>query len=134
MLPTMKNTRNHIAAGVTVVALGALATVALASTDDTNPRSTPSVRSAATATPTATPAVHHRRGRGTDDAVAGHRRNDDAVAGHRRGRGSDDVGPDDHGRHGELEAGDDHGRHGELEAGDDHGGGHGGRGRGGHDD
>jgi hypothetical protein len=138
ILLAMKTSRHHIAAGVTVVALGALATVALASGESTSndtsaARSTPAVRTetvhrqaersaspdssrsrsrsaASTATPTST--VHHRRGRGTDDA---------AIDDH-RGRGSDDVGVDDHG---------DRGRGGDDSGSDDHGGGHG---RGGHDD
>jgi hypothetical protein len=149
----MKPSRHHIAAGATVLALGALATVALASGgtgDATAPRqSAPEVRteiihrsgrSSASPSPTraAPPAPtsvapasspDHHRGRGRDDAGF-----DD------HGRGRDDAGFDDHGggrgRGREDDAGfdDRRGDRDEFEVedrGDDDGGGHGpGRGRG----
>jgi hypothetical protein len=124
MLLPMKTPRHRIAAGATILALGTLTTVALASgenrvDDSTAARPAPAA-STATATPTPVASVDHRRGRGTGDAPG-----DDRVTKDHARHGADDVGFDDHGRHGA----DDDGA-------DDHGGGHGGRGRGrgGHDD
>ena len=148
----MKPSRHQIAAGVTVVALGALATVALASgstpADDTAaaPQSAPEVRTEIVRE------TVYRRAKGSSSSVRSSsspspsRSSAPAMAAvapvsspdhQRRGRGSDDAGFDDHG-------GDDgdHGRRGRADDGfDDHGGdddsGHGrgrGRGRGGDDD
>ena len=166
----MKPSRHQIAAGVTVVALGALATVALAS-GSTEPNET-------AAAPQSAPEVRteivretvHRRAKGSGSSGSGAPSSGSrtvrsssspspspsstpataAVAPvsspdhQRRGRGSDDVGFDDHGgRRGEDDS-DDHGgrgRGGDDDGSDDHGGdddsGHGrgrGRGRGGDDD
>ncbi len=157
----MKPSRHQIAAGVTVVALGALATVALAS------GSTPATDTAAA--PQSAPEVRteivretvHRRAKAASSPSGGSRsarsssspspsRSTAAVAPvaspdhQRRGRGTDDVGFDDHG--GDRGADDsghhggDDGRGGDDDGFDDHGGGddssgHGrGRGRGGDDD
>jgi len=149
ILPAMKPSRHHIAAGVTVLALGILATVALASGG--KPES-----GAATPAAQSTPDVRteivretlHRRGKRASAGGASSSRSSGSsatsgrsavqaasspsapaavtVSHQRRGRGRDDAGFDDHGRH-EAEH--------ELEDHDDDGGHRGrGRGRGGDDD
>jgi len=135
MLPGMKTTR-HIAAAVTVLALGVLATVALASGGEPERQPTLDPAASVKATPTAEArreAVHHHRGRKA-------RRHTATTTTHiHRGRGRDDAPSgaitsgrreaepnDDRGR--EAEPNDDRGGRGEVEAGDDSGG------RGGGDD
>ena len=146
----MKPSRHQIAAGVTVVALGALATAALASGDapTTQPstaQSAPEVR-----TQIVRETVHRRAkrsasshsgqsssaSRGRSSASPSPSRSAAPATApvaqvsspdhQRRGRGTDDVGVDDHGGHG---------GHRDDDEADDHGGedrsGHGG---GGHDD
>jgi hypothetical protein len=156
----MKPSRHQIAAGVTVVALGALATVALASGDAAKTETAGAPVAAQSAPEVRTEIVRetvHRRakrsasgGSGASGSSArssaspspGPSRSTAAVAPvsspdhHRRGRGSDDDGFDDHGgRGGDDDGFDDHG--GDHHGGDDDDGGHGrgrGRGRGGDDD
>ncbi len=148
----MKPTRHQIAAGVTVVALGALATVALAS------GSTPATDTAAA--PQSAPEVRteivretvHRRAKASSSPSSGSRavrsssspsagRSTAAVAPvagpshQRRGRGTDDVGftqPTSSARTGDDHGGDDDsGHHGGRGRDDDGSDDHGGRGRGG---
>ena len=153
ILPAMKPSRQQFAAGVTVVTLGALATVALASGDasTSNPSAAPAAQSAPEVrTQIVRETVHRRAKRSSSSSSGGSTSSGSrsvrassspspsrsaapataAVAPvsspdhQRRGRGTDDVGFDDHGGHG----GDDDGE-------DDHGGGdNSGHGGGGHDD
>lgn len=149
----MKPSRHQIAAGVTTVALGALATVALASGGDTktDPSAAPAAAVTQPAAEVRTEIVRqtvHRRAKRSDASASSGRSGGSpgssrsaaapattAVApapvstpDQRRGRGRDDEGFDDHGGR-EDEGADDHGDDNEVEHhGDDDGGGHGGRG------
>jgi hypothetical protein len=124
----MRTPRKYIAAGITVLAIGAgTASVALASSDDSaRDTTTPAAGTpAATSTPSARETVHRQRGRNKAGKHARHHARHHSSATDDHGRHEAEPG-DDRGR--EAEAGDDRGNHAENEV-EDHGGddsGHGG--------
>jgi hypothetical protein len=162
----MKPSRHQIAAGVTVVALGTLATVALASGGEPERSAAGAPAAAQSAPEVRTQIIRetvHRRARRSASGGSGGSGSSSAVRataspsasaspspaapavapvatpddhGGRRGRGSDDVGFDDHGGRGRRGDDDDFDDHGSDDHDDDDSG-HGrgrGRGRGGDDD
>jgi hypothetical protein len=148
ILPSMKISHHHIAAGLTVVALGLLATVALASGESSQSseggapaaQSAPEVR-----TEIIRQTVHRRAKRSSSGRGSGSSVRSSSSPSPSRGRSAPATTavapvatPDDHGGRGRGRGrgGDDDGHH-EFEDHDDHDGHHGrgrGRGRGGEDD